>query len=174
MSVSALLIVTILNSSMVSVLTLFGPSTNKFATWPAWLRALVTTLLTCGAAITKSELDTGALWDPSMLVIGTTGIAGLLKVLIEALDSTSSATKSVKAILRRSGIGVVCLCFLPLVGCTGAGPITCAVIHAADVACPYVLVQLPDGGTEAIPKDGLVRQAEAQRRARLSVDGGAQ
>ena len=59
-------------------------------------------------------------------------------------------------------------------GCQGAGAITCAVIKAADAICPFIVVQLQDGGVEAIPREPVLRAAEAQRAARLAAerDGG--
>jgi hypothetical protein len=119
MTQTAIMIVTLLNGIMVSLLTVFGPSTNRFGTWPAWVRALIVTGLTTGAAITKAELDTGALWDPSMVLIVTTGVTGIIKVLLEASGNETPAAKDAR-IARKYGTWVSMLCLpMLLAGCAG-------------------------------------------------------
>lgn len=56
------------------------------------------------------------------------------------------------------------------VACGPAKAITCPILRVADELCPLVMVELPDGGTEAIPKADIRRLAEAQRAARLAAE----
>lgn len=62
---------------------------------------------------------------------------------------------------------------LAMSGCLGgAGKLVCPVIHVADEICPMVLVDLPDGGQEAVPATEVQRLAVQRRAARLAADGG--
>jgi len=111
--------------------------------------------------------------------VATAALSGLLAILPTVIAALTGLLGN-KDVQRKMAAAAGASVLLLVLGsgsaaCTGAGAVTCAVVHAADVACPYIFVQLADGGTEAIPRDGIVRQAEAQRRARadeFGSDGG--
>ena len=53
--------------------------------------------------------------------------------------------------------------------CQYAKP-ACDVVKVADEACGILLVVLPDGGTEQVPRAELVKLATARRTMRLAAE----
>ena len=67
-----------------------------------------------------------------------------------------------------AAVGVaIGLCVVALGGCA-AKPYICPIIETAGELCNFLVVRLPDGSTETVPKSAIIGMAMSARAARVS------
>jgi len=128
-----------------------------------------------GTALSTPVFDS-LINDRAVLPALLTGLMAALPSLISFLTSllankTVAQAQHKAAVIASSTLGLVLLA-LGLAGCPTAGGVVCPILKAADELCPFVIVQLTDGGTIAIPRSELQRTALEWKAAHAWDDGG--
>lgn len=128
MNPTQVILITVVNTIILTLITALGPSTNSLRTIPAKWRAVIVAGLSILSGALQMKLDKGATWDMAFMTALASGVGGLFKVLIEALDGTTDvskavrvAAKNVKAAARFGAASALCvLVGILLFGCAGS------------------------------------------------------
>jgi hypothetical protein len=133
-------------------------------------RGLVVAL---GASIVTPVLDAW-LNGSSIAQAALAGVIAALPTILNVIASFTANAKIAKAMLTAARLAALVTVFAVVMVACAAKNIVCPIIHAVDEICPLVIVELPDGGQEAVPRADIQQTALQHRATRLAgPDGGA-
>ena len=146
--------------------TFFSDNTRELPTIVAgWRTAIVAVLAALGTLI--EQLVAGFDGKTAVLTFVMLGVPSILQEILKALFSGKKTGGSGKAMFPPAIIGAMALLALTIAGCAAKG-LVCPALRIAADACETIIVVLPDGSEERIPKSAVVGMAMQARAARIS------
>jgi len=147
----------------------FGNETVKLPYWAAKLRVAAVIVLGALATVADQVQNGGDFWGAVTAALITTAPALLIELLQKfggGGEVVGQTAKSVRPPMFPPALMLVLA--IGVMGCA-AKPYICPIIETAGELCNFLVVRLPDGSTEQVPKSAVIGMAMSARAARFEA-----
>lgn len=159
-----------------AIRTALSNDTIKLPVVAGKYRALIVALLAGGSTIFDGLMN-GFELKTALLSFLTLSLPSIVQEILKVVFGAGGVSgKGGAGFFPTTMLGALMLIALPVGGC-GYGKVACTALETAAEICPYVLVKMPDGTVEKVPREAILGVAMQAKAARLSgsnqADAGA-